>query len=173
MCYFLYIASPLTLSEVRSMLPAGLTADLAPAAHRAALQRIHPSARTVALLLVGACSCDLVRSRLDNPIDDERELRARYQSRKLPRSEIIRELERHRRGPFPRPRPAEGWANALAGFVIEHARNAGPTVYLLDFGPHPPRTTQELPAQPLRRSVAQVRTGDAPWLVEGKPVLVS
>jgi hypothetical protein len=92
------------------MLPAGLMADLAPAAQRAALQRIHPPARTVAQLLVGACSCDLVRPRLDNPIEDERELRARYQGWKLPRSEIIRELERHRRGPLPRPQPSKGWS---------------------------------------------------------------
>jgi hypothetical protein len=172
-CYFLYIASPLTLSEIRSMLPPGLTADLAPAAQRAALQRIHPSARTVAQLLVGACSCDLVRPRLDNPIDDERELRARYQGWKLPRSEIIRELERHRRGPLPRPRPSRGWPEALADFVVEHARNAGPTLYLLDFGPHLPRTRQQTNATPLSRSVEDVRARAGPWLVEGKPVLVS
>jgi hypothetical protein len=155
------------------MLPAGLTADLAPGAQRAALQRIHPSARTVAQLLVGACSCDLVRPRLDNPIDDERELRARYQGRKLPRSEIIKELERHRRGPLPRLHPSEGWAKALAGFVVEHARNAGPTVYLLDFGPHLPGSREELRSPALARSVEQVRFHTGPWLVEGKPVLVS
>jgi hypothetical protein len=172
-CYFLYIASPLTLSEIRAMLPPGLTADLAPTAQRAALQRIHPSARTVAQLLVGACSCDLVRPRLDNPIDDERELRARYQGWKLPRSEIIKELERHRRGPLPRPRPPQGWAEALAGFAVEHARNAGPTVYLLDFGPHPPGSRDELHSPPLARMVEQVRLRTGPWLVEGKPVLVS
>ena len=154
------------------MLPVGLTADSASSAHRAALQRIHPAARTVALLLVGACSCDLVRPRLDNPIEDERELRARYQGRKLSRAEIIRELERHRRGPLPRPRPAGGWAEALAGFVVEHARNAGSTVYLLDFGPHPLDTGPGSIAQPLDRSVDQVRQGTAPWLVEGRPVLV-
>jgi hypothetical protein len=171
-CYFLYIASPLTLSEVRSMLPGGLTADLAPTVQRAALQRIHPPARTVAQLLVGACSCDLVRPRLENPIDDERELRARYQGWKLPRSEIIRELERHRRGPLPRLRPSRGWAEALADFVVEHARNAGPTLYLLDFGPHLPRTRQETAALPLSRSVEEVRKRTEPWLVEGKPVLV-
>jgi hypothetical protein len=155
------------------MLPAGLTADLGPAAQRAALQRIHPPARTVAQLLVGACSCDLVRPRLDNPIEDERELRARYQGWKLPRSEIIRELERHRRGPLPRPQPSEGWSKALADFVVEHARNAGATLYLLDFGPYLPRPRQDTTAAlPLRRSVADVRQGTGPWLVEGKPVLV-
>jgi len=40
MCFFLNIASPLTLSEIRSMLPSGLTADLAPAAERARLSRV-------------------------------------------------------------------------------------------------------------------------------------
>jgi hypothetical protein len=155
------------------MLPAGLMADLAPAAQRAALQRIHPPARTVAQLLVGACSCDLVRPRLDNPIEDERELRARYQGWKLPRSEIIRELERHRRGPLPRPQPSKGWSEALADFVVEHARNAGATLYLLEFGPHLRRARRETTAAaPLRRSVQDVRQGTGPWLVEGKPVLV-
>ena len=154
------------------MLPPGLTADLAPAAQRAALQRIHPSARTVAQLLVGACSCDLVRPRLDNPIDDERELRARYQGWKLPRSEIIRQLERHRRGPLPRARRSSGWAGALAAFVVEHARNAGPTLYLLDFGPHLPQARREASPPHLSRSVEDVRRGAGPWLVEGTPVLV-
>src|SRR5918998_575688 len=134
MCFFLYMASPLTLSEIRSMLPAGLTAHLAPATPRAALQRLHPPARTVAELLVGACSCDLVRPRLTDPITDERELRARYQRAKLPRAEIIKELERHRRGPTRRQEPPNGWAAALKAFAIEHARNAGPTFYLLHFG---------------------------------------
>ena len=71
MCFFLSIASPLTLSEIRSMLPSGLTADLAPSAERARLTRLHPSARTVAQLLVGACSCDLVRTRQESSLDDE------------------------------------------------------------------------------------------------------
>jgi hypothetical protein len=154
------------------MLPPGLTADLAPAAQRTALQRIHPPARTIAQLLVGACSCDLVRPRLDSPIDDERELRARYQRWRLPRSEIIRELERHRRGPLPRPRPSRGWAETLTEFVVEHARNAGSTLYLLDFGPHLPRPRRETAEPPLSRSVEEVRRGAGSWLVEGTPVLV-
>jgi hypothetical protein len=171
MCYFLYIASPLTLSEVRSMLPAGLTADLA-SFRRAALQRLHPSARTVAQLLVGACSCDLVRPRLTDPIEDERELRARYRGWKLSRSEIIKELERHRRGPLPRPSPTRGWSAALSAFVVEHARNAGPTLYLLEFAP----SMQELssPASaPISRPVGEVDSQSVAWLVEGRPVLVS
>ena len=171
MCYFLYIASPLTLSEIRSMLPPGLAADLVPAAERALLQDLHPSAKTVAHLLVGACSCDLVRPRRQDPIEDERELRRRYQREKLDRSDIIRRLERHRRGPLPRPRPVEGWSTILAGFVLEHARNAGPTLYLLDFAP----SGQGGEAQdrtPASCSAAEIRRAPDGWLTEGRPVIV-
>jgi hypothetical protein len=173
MCYFLYIASPLTLSEIRSMLPAGLTADLAPASYRSALLGLHPQARTAAQLLVGACSCDLVRPRLEIPLEDERELRSRYQRDRLPRSDIIRELEQHRRGPLPRPRAAKGWANAVADFVVEHARNAGPTLYLLDFTPHQRDAARTVPPAPLACSVEDVRREPGRWLVEGHPVIVA
>jgi hypothetical protein len=169
MCYFLYIASPLTLSEVRSMLPSGLNADLAPG-HRAFLHRLHPSARTVAQLVVGACSCDLVRERRADPIEDERELRARYQRAKVPRTEMIRELERHRRGTTPRPRPPSGWAEALAAFVAEHARNAGPTLYFLDFTRH--KAVGASSTSAVARSVAQIRQQPNDWLVEGTPIVV-
>lgn len=168
MCFFLYIASPLTLSEVRSMLPPGLSADLAPS-HRASLHQLHPAARTVAQLVVGACSCDLVRQRGSDPIEDERELRGRYQRARVARTEVIKALERHRRGPLPRPAPPSGWPEALAAFVAEHARNAGPTLYLLDFTPHP-RGTPAPPA-PLARSVGEVRL-QRDWLAEGRPVMV-
>jgi hypothetical protein len=171
MCFFLTIASPLTLSEIRSMLPSGLTADLAPAAERARLSRLHPSARTVAQLLVGACSCDLVRPRGESSLDDEREHRGRYHRRGLPRSQIVHELERHRRGPVPRPEPTEGWRSALAAFVAEHARNAGPTLYLLEFLPHDHSSGS--PTPPARRSVAAVRAAVDTWLREGEPVVVS
>lgn len=172
MCYFLAIASPLTLSEIRSMLPAGLTADLAPSPQRAALLRLHPSAKTVAHLLVGACSCDLVRPRLIDHIEDERELRARYQRQKFPRVEIIPKLERHRQGPVPRPRPSTGWAAALAGFVVEHARNAGPTLYFLRF--EPPDSVAELNSDPTPSwcSPNDVRASPGRWLVEGNPTVV-
>jgi hypothetical protein len=155
------------------MLPPGLTADLASSSYRSRLLGLHPPARTVAQLLVGACSCDLVRPRLEVPLEDERELRTRYQREKLPRSDIIRELERHRRGPLPRPRAAKGWANALADFVVEHARNAGPTLYLLDFAPHERDAPRVWPTAPLACSVTQVRSEPARWLVEGRPVIVA
>jgi hypothetical protein len=169
MCYFLYLASPLTLSEVRSMLPPGLTADLAPS-RRAALNQILPSSRTVGQLLVGACSCDLVRARLTNPIEDERELRARYRALGLSRPEIIRALERHRRGPLPRPTAQFGWPEALVGFVAEHARNAGASLYLLEFGlVDGPLLMQEKPS---RMRVSEFRGNPAGWLKEGIPILV-
>jgi hypothetical protein len=171
MCYFLYIASPLTLSEVRSMLPAGLTADLA-MSRKVALQRLHPSARTVAQLLIGACSCDLVRPRLNDPIEDERELRARYRGWKLSRSEIIKELERHRRGPLPRPVYPGGWPAGLSDFVVEHARNAGPTLYLQDFGPAGSVSEPNRMENSVSLHVEQVRQQPGGWLLEGRPTVV-
>jgi hypothetical protein len=172
MCYFLYMASPLTLSEIRSMLPPGLMADLAPSSERATLLQLHPSAKTVAHLLVGACSCDLMRPRLNDHIEDERELRARYQRHKLPRVEIIKKLERHRQGPSPRPKPATGWSEALAGFVAEHARNAGPTLYLLGFDP-PESGARPNPGTILTScSPKDVRLSPGRWLSEGTPVIV-
>jgi hypothetical protein len=155
------------------MLPQGLTADLASFSYRTALQRLHPAAKTVAQLLVGACSCDLVRPRLDDPIEDERELRSRYQRKKLSRNDIIKELEWHRRGPTPRPKTSSGWANALAGFVVEHARNAGPTLYLLDFGSHQPDPKPLNALASVACSVQEVRLRTTPWLLEGRPVVVS
>lgn len=171
MCFFLYIASPLTLSEIRSMLPAGLTADLASSEARAALQRMHRPARTVAQLLVGACSCDLVRPRQATTLEDERELRARYQRAKLPRAEIIRELERHRRGSATQEAPPSGWAAALAAFAVEHARNAGPTLYLLRFGPRSIEASWPTTA-PTICSVSDVRQQSRPWLSEEHPVVI-
>ena len=170
MCYFLYIASPLTLSEVRSMLPAGLNADLA-ASHRASLHRLHPPARTVAKLLVGACSCDLFRPRQADPTEDERELRSRYSRAKVPRTQVIKALERHRRGSAFPSGPSRGWSEALAGFVVEHARNAGPTLYLLEFGHQETEGPQA--ESVLACSAADVRRHHARWLTEGKPTLVS
>src|SRR4051794_12106281 len=131
MCYFLYLASPLTLSEVRSMLPQGLTADLASSADHQTLRSLHPSTVTVARILAGRCSCDLVHSRLADPRTDQRHLRQRSRSLKLPRATIINSLEQHRGRPM--SSPAAGWPEILARFVREHARNAGPSLYFLHF----------------------------------------
>lgn len=166
MCYYLTIATPLSLSEVRSMLPGGLAAHPVAAAQAAAARVMFPGARTVAELLSGSCSCDLVRPRDPDSREDERHLRTRFGRQGLRREEIIRRLERHRR------RLAPGAAIAgpaeLADFVAEHARNAGATLYALRFGAEPyplvPPAATCLVAQVIQRPDA--------WLEEGRPVLV-
>jgi hypothetical protein len=130
-CYFLTIASPLTLSEIRSMLPAGLAAQPVGAGETAAYRLALPSV--------------------------------------LPRDAVIRALERHRRGPGA-PAPAGGWPRALAAFVAEHARNAGPTLFHLRFEPGPP-SLGEVP-RPTTRPLAEVRARSESWLEEGVPLLV-
>jgi hypothetical protein len=171
MCYFLYIASPLTLSEVRSMLPRGLTADLSPFADQQTLKSIHPDAQTVARILAGRCSCDLVRPRHSDTREDERHLRERYRGLGVTRDVAVRAFERHRRSRSPRA-PAEGWPGALAKFVAEHARNAGPTLYHLHFS-----ANDEAPLSPLghphRVALSVVTAGPEGWLAEGTPTLIS
>jgi hypothetical protein len=167
-CYFLTIASPLTLSEVRSMLPPGIAADALPTVELARLRAMLPAAQTAAHLRVGPCSCDLVRPRQVDSREDERHLRLRYSKLGLPRDRIIRELERHRRSSAPTEPPA-GWRAALAEFVAEHARNAGPTLYRLDFQPG---GTDAGDARARTRTVAEVRADPGGWLQEGQPVRV-
>lgn len=170
MCYFLYIASPLTLSEVRSMLPPGLAADLAPFPDRQTLKAIHPDAQTVARILAGRCSCDLVRRRLKDSREDERHLRERYRSAGVSRETTVKGLERHRQEASPRA-PLEGWPPALAKFVAEHARNAGPSLYHLHFSPD--AGLLPAPAQVRHVSVSMVIASPNNWLVEAFPTMVS
>ncbi len=171
MCYFLYLASPLTLSEIRSMLPAGLTAQLASSDYQQTLKRIHPDARTVARILTGGCSCDFVRPRLSEGRDDERHLRERYRGLGIRRPAMITALERHRRGSGLRP-PKEGWPVTLSKFVVEHARNAGPTLYLLGFEPGDAGVPKNPAATPAACSLGEVRLRPDRWLVEGKLIIV-
>ena len=168
MCYVLTIASPLTLSEVRSMLPPGLAAQPVDPAEAAHTRRLLPSAQTVAALLVGACSCDLVRPRDPEAREDERHLRSRYARLGFGRAEIIRRLERHRRRPA--QASAGPWAPLLAAFVAEHARNAGGTVYSLRFGDAPRSAPPD--GHPVTRTAAEVREQADRWLEEDRPVLV-
>lgn len=168
MCYFLYLASPLTLSEVRSMLPAGLTADLASFPDQQTLKALHPRAHTVACILAGRCSCDLVRPRLDDPREDERHLRERYRSLKIPRPIVIAALERHRRGAPVRPHG--NWPRRLVEFVAEHARNAGTTLYYLQFSPAPGHL--RLLGEVGRLNAADQGATPSEWLREGTPTLV-
>jgi hypothetical protein len=168
MCYFLTIASPLTLSEVRSMLPAGLAAHLVGGEEAGRFRRLLPTAQTVARLLVGGCSCDLVRARDPDPREDERHLRARYFQLKLSREAIIRELERHRRRPHAAALPAAGPGDLVA-FAAEHARNAGPTLYHLRFGPGSGSSLSGA-VETITRSVTEMRSMSEGWLTEG-PVI--
>lgn len=171
MCYFLYLASPLTLSEVRSMLPPGLTADLATFSDQQTLKSVHPEAQTVARILAGRCSCSLVRERLADGRAGERHLRERYRSLGISRTAMITALERHRRGSAPRP-PKEGWPVALSKFVAEHARNAGPSLYLLHFAAADSGLLPSSAATPSECSPGHVRGAPDRWLAEGEPVLV-
>jgi len=168
-CFRLLLASPLTLSEVRSMLPEGLSADLvSPALQRHLLDRI-PRARTVVTLRHGGCACDLTGRRTGDG-DDERDLRTRYRRLGLDRTLVIRALEEHRRaGPLTRLGidPAE----AFAGFVAEHARNAGPSLYLLDFASDPEQLPQ-WPGGAGQVPAAAVRRAPRAWLEENTPVIV-
>ncbi len=170
MCYFLYLASPRTLSEVRSMLSPGLIADLAPFPDQQTLKSIHPDAQTVVRILAGRCSCDLVRPRQGDERADEQHLRERYRRLEITRPATIAALERHRRGAGLRA-PKEGWPVTLSRFVAEHARNAGPTLYLLEFDPGESGIPHS--AAPGECSLSEVRLHPDRWLVEGRPLIVA
>ncbi len=153
------------------MLPVGIAADPLPSTELAGVRMLLPSAQTVAHLRVGACSCDLVRPRLPNTRDDERHLRGRYKALGLSRERIVRELERHRRASPGPPEPGGGWRAALAAFVAEHARNAGPTLFRLSF--HPGRDDRATGSAPVRRTVPEILARPEHWLEEGRSTLVS
>jgi hypothetical protein len=169
LCYFLYIASPLTLSEVRSMLPRGAMADLVSFTEQQRLKAAHLETQTAARLLIGRCSCDFVHPRLNDEREDERHLRERYRRLGVPRDAVIKALERHRRGANLRP-PDGGWPRALAGFIAEHARNAGPTLYHLQFSFEP---ALELPNQVRKLTPAEVMADPEGWLAEEKLTIVA
>jgi hypothetical protein len=166
MCYFLYLASPLTLSEVRAMLPPGMAADLLPSPEQRLLRDLHPGARTAARLLIGGCSCDLVIARECEDGESERHLRGRFFGAGLDRNQVIAALEAHRRAAGRKVAAPVVWQGALAAFVAEHARNAGPTLYLLRFGRNP------LPGRPMGGAVtltpSEVLARPATWLVEDR-----
>ncbi|MEZ4412931.1 MAG: hypothetical protein R2910_08115 [Gemmatimonadales bacterium] len=170
MCFFLYIASPLTLSEVRSMLPQGLTADLLPPTEQGELRALHPDAQTIARVLRGGCSCDLVRERKVPASEDEARLRVRYRELGYSRPQVVKALEVHRRALGLRARPAGHWPKAFTEFVAEHARNAGPTLYYLQFGHE---GLQRVAAGPPRAILTDdVRAFPGVWLPEDAPIMV-
>jgi hypothetical protein len=166
-CYQLLVVSALTLSEVRSMLPAGVSADALDTSRILAYRPLFRGAQTAAHLRVGRCACRLLPDRFRDSHSDEAELRARHRRLGVARDATIDALERHRRGAFDGEIVADG---ALNAFVAEHARNAGPALYVLGFGADddvPP-----VPATLLDRTLSDTREGDA-WLVEGMAVRVT
>lgn len=173
MCHFLYIASPLTLSEVRSMLPDGLTADALPVPEQDRLKAIHFDTATGAIVFRGPCSCDILRDRDPDARQDEAYHRQRYRQLGYNRSRMIRHLERHRQGGGPsRPRPPDYWGQAFNAFVIEHARNAGPTMYYRHFS-HDGLADDLGLDHPIRRiAVDDIRGPVEHWLPESTPTIV-
>jgi len=153
------------------MLPAGVVADLVtPALSRQWLERF-PAARTVVTLRQGACACGLARRRHPDPREDERRLRARYRQAGVGRDRVILALDRHRRAPHGAA-GADRSGEALATFVVEHARNAGLSLYFLDFSPDPERMPPWGDSAPPAIDAAQVRAHPDTWLPEQTPVLV-
>ena len=172
MCFFLYLGSPLTLSEVRSMLPDGLIADLVPPGELRAVRELHPDAQTAARVMHGACSCDLVVQRHAVSREDEAHLRQRYRQLGLSRDRMIRALENHRRALTRRRKPDGHWPVALAAFVAEHARNAGPTLYYLGFSPDGVLKLPET-AELTHLTASEVIRRPGAWLPEGQVVMVA
>jgi hypothetical protein len=83
---------------------------------------------------------------------------------------VIRGLELHRRGIERRVRPQGYWPKQFVGFVAEHARNAGPTVFLLQFGHDGAQGLEGEKARPMR--TADVLAFPGVWLPEDTPTLV-
>lgn len=189
MCYLLRVASPLTLSEVRSMLPAGLRADLRDAPEVRLWHAYLPEIETVVALLHGDCSCDLVAPRPQDPKADDAELRKRYRALGAPRATIIEALERHGRARTLRQYASGHWPLALNRFVAEHARNAGATGYLLEYetGGRMDGWSDDSARAPIRRSDdASMRPSARPplrlpvpartdqtWLVPDRVIIVA
>jgi hypothetical protein len=170
-CFRLYLASPLTLSEIRSMLSEGIYADLLnPSLQRFFQDQLHRM-KTAVLLRHGGCSCDLAGRRNPDTDADERALRTRYRAMRVPRLQVIEALERHRIRPrIPVTGPGH-WAAELASFVGEHARNAGAALFYLDFTPENERMPEWAGAVRELRA-AEVLQHPGSWLPETTPVVV-
>lgn len=151
------------------MLPPGVAADLvAPAVQRQWTEHF-PPARVVVTLRRGFCACALTGRISDTPDDDERRLRTRYRRAGADRMRVIAALERHRGA---RRLPGSP-GSVLAGFVGEHARNAGASLYLLDFSVEPERMPPWPETGPTPITATEVRLDPESWLPEQTPILVS
>ncbi len=159
MCFSLVLVSPLTLSEVRSMLPGGMAADAIGPDAQVPFRRLVSNAHTAVMLRAGRCACRLVPTRFPPPRTDEAHLRDRYRALRASRQDVATALARHRSA-APGPAPDDG---ALSALVREHARNAGTAAFLLTFGTNdrPP----DIPPAMTTRAVGQVGRDDS-WLPE-------
>ncbi len=168
MCYQLVLVSTLTLSEVRSMLPAGTHADAMGPGTQAPWRALLAGSQTAVVLRAGHCACGLLQPRFRASHTDEAHLRERYRALRVPRAQVVRALERHRRSTAALTRAEP---DALVRLVTEHARNAGASAWLLGFSPHdePP----PLPATTVTvRRVPDLVADPDGWLVEGHVTLV-
>ena len=155
------------------MLPDGVSAGLLPTQFRQQLLDHHLPARDAIELARGGCACDLAGRRLASVEEDERALRARYRARSVPRSLVIRAFDAHRRRPARSAHPAEHWPSAFASFVAEHARNAGPALYYLDFTVHPDRPPRWPADAPRQVTAGTVRLDPVGWLQDETPTVVT
>ncbi len=154
------------------MIAPGLSAELLDPGEARALLAEHPDAQTALRLVHGACSCDLVRFRQPLSREDEAHLRARYKEIGLDREAIVRALDNHRRALEKKVRPEGHWPKAVASFVVEHARNAGPTLYYLQFSHDNSLSLDHKGLPVVNVPVEAVRKGPGTWLPENQPVLV-
>jgi hypothetical protein len=168
MCSQLVLISTLTLSEVRSMLPAGTHADAMGPSRQAPWRALLPRAQTAVVLRAGHCACGLLQPRFRASNTDEAHLRERYRALKVPRPEVVRALERHRRSVAVL---THAEPDALVRLVAEHARNAGVSAWLLGFSAHddPPRLPVSVVVS---RHLDDVRLDPDGWLVEDQVTLV-
>jgi len=168
MCYQLVLVSTLTLSEIRSMLPAGTHADAMGPGAQGPYRALLAGAQTAVILRAGHCACGLLQPRFRAAHTDEAHLRERYRKLKVPRPQVVRALERHRRSAAALTRAEP---DALVRLVTEHARNAGASAWLLGFSAH-----DEPPAVPATavapRRVADLTIDPEGWLVEGQVTLM-
>jgi hypothetical protein len=154
------------------MLPEGISADLLhPSLQRFFLDQYHP-ARTAVALSHGGCACDLAGRRRPDIAEDERELRAKYRASGASRSLTISALEAHRRRPERPIVPPGHWSAAFAAFVAEHARNAGPALFYLDFTPEVERQPPWPAGATGTVTAHTVREHPASWLPDSQPIVV-
>jgi hypothetical protein len=168
MCYQLVLVSTLTLSEVRSMLPAGTHADAMGPGSQAPYRALLAGSQTAVILRAGHCACGLLQPRFRAAHTDEAHLRERYRQLKVPRAQIVRALDRHRRSAAAATRAEP---DALVRLVTEHARNAGASAWLLGFSAHdePPSVPATAVAP---RRISDLTLDPEGWLLEGHVTLM-